>query len=124
MIVFSLFCHSFCWLISSQTGNKASPYIFCNIDPITKAAVYSHLDPDGLPVIGSRLDPGAPLYAYINTTTQKLSCTRTKSSEPCVVDQVCYRTRSKADTGIFMAAIFRFESSDDVLDRAVHIRSR
>merc|ERR1719320_11756 len=61
---------------------------FTNTDPVTGELKCKTLPPDGVPIIGMRMDHGTPMYAYINENTGRIRVVPYKHHEPCYIEEV------------------------------------
>ncbi|RKP34163.1 hypothetical protein BJ085DRAFT_17078 [Dimargaris cristalligena] len=78
-------------LIDLSEGSRNSTIMSrFGLDPLNlnRPEVTKYLDIDGLPHIGARLPAGAPLYAFINETTNRNIVKTYKGPEEAVVDSV------------------------------------
>jgi DNA-directed RNA polymerase I subunit RPA2 len=73
----------------NEFKDKRDPMTFAfGLGPNPNPKILEHLDPDGLPRLGTSLKEGDPFFAFHNTLTGKVVIKRYKSTETGIVDEV------------------------------------
>jgi len=72
----------------SRRGGDVVLKRFTNTDPVTGKVKCKTLPPDGVPIIGMRMDYGTPMYAYLNENTGRIKVVPYKHHEPCYIEEV------------------------------------